>query len=74
MSNYQELKNKISSHSPENCFFAFSKEQFKEGLEKKGITECATIMSANMGMYGTKEGIEGFKNYYGNGCCISFKS
>ncbi len=63
MSKYSELKNKISEHSPEQCFFAFTKEQFEQGKKQKNIPPDAEVVSGPMGIFGTKEGIENFFKY-----------
>ena len=55
MKTYVEIKDK----QPElfECFFAFSDDQFKEGLKKAGI-EGQKIYNGGAGLYGTKEGIK----------------
>jgi hypothetical protein len=57
---YLEIKNR----HPEmiECFFAFSTEQFNEG--KKNIPEGKKILSATMGLYGTREGITKLLAFY----------
>lgn len=59
--NYQELKNQ----QPEmwECFFAFSNEQFREGVERMGL-QGKQIYSGIGGLYGSKEGIDKFIGFY----------
>lgn len=58
---YTELKQK----QPElhECFFAFSKQQFDEGIKKTGI-EGKKIFRGIGGLYGTEEGIKKLYSYY----------
>lgn len=60
MTRYQQLKDTIANHSPENVFFAFSEQQYKEGMQKKNIPPDAKILAAPMNMYGTQDGIDNF--------------
>lgn len=55
MSNYSKLKDQ----NPElvDCFFAFSKSQFSEGIEKHNLKD-KKILKSDGGLFGTKEGIE----------------
>ena len=55
MGRYQELNN----FQPDlnNCFFAFSKEQFDEGLAKCNLSITEKIVRAPGGLFGTREGI-----------------
>ena len=46
-----------------DCFFAFSKKQYAEGVLKHNL-EGKVIYSANGGLYGTKEGIQSMFDYY----------
>ena len=48
-----------------NCFFAFSNKQIHEGLDRFGLT-INQIVSADMGLYGTIEGIKEFFKFYDN--------
>lgn len=52
---YQEL----SDMQPPlwECFFAFSEEQFSQGLEKTGLNR-SNIVTADLGLYGSKRGIQ----------------
>jgi hypothetical protein len=61
METYSEIKSK----HPEliECFFAFSNEQFKEGIQKAGIAD-KKIYNGGAGLYGTKEGIQKFMSFY----------
>ena len=61
--NYQEIKNK----QPElhECFFAFSNDQYKEGIEKNNLKD-KKIYSGGAGLYGTHEGITQLFDYYKN--------
>lgn len=56
---YLELKSK--EPVLEECFFAFSKEQFEEGKKPLGEEK---IYSGGAGLYGTKEGLIKLRNYY----------
>jgi hypothetical protein len=47
------------------CFFAYSEQQFKEGVAKAGI-EGKKIFQGIAGLYGTKEGIKELMDYYTN--------
>lgn len=49
----------------EECFFAFSNSQFAEGIKKMGL-ENKKILDGGMGLYGTKEGIKKFMDFYDN--------
>ena len=61
--NYQEIKNE--QPILRNCFFAFSTEQFNEGIEKYNLTG-QKIYRGFGGLYGTKEGIEELMSFYDN--------
>lgn len=39
------------------CFFAFSEEQFSQGLEETGLNR-SNIVTTNFGLYGSKRGIQ----------------
>lgn len=47
----------------EGCFFAFSNEQFAEGIKEKGL-EGQKLYDGGMGLYGTKEGIRKVMDFY----------
>jgi hypothetical protein len=55
MSNYFKLK----EQHPElvDCFFAFSKSQFHEAIEKHNLQD-KKILKADGGLFGTQEGIQ----------------
>lgn len=53
----------LHPHHPE-VFFAFSKKQWDEGVIKLREHSDAKIYSAGMGMYGTKEGLDYYLNFY----------
>jgi hypothetical protein len=59
--NYQQIKNE--QPILRNCFFAFSKEQFNEGIAKHNL-EGQKIYQAKGGLYGTHEGISELMNFY----------
>jgi hypothetical protein len=59
--NYQQIKNQQAPLK--DCFFAFSKEQYNEGIAKHNL-EGKKIFSAFGGLYGTKEGIDELMNFY----------
>jgi len=60
---YEEIKNQ----QPElvDCFFAFSDEQFAEGIKEKNL-EGKKIFRAGHGLFGTDEGIKNLMAFYGN--------
>ena len=55
MATYQEIKNR--QHKLHECFFAFSKSQFEEGVQKAGI-EGKKIFKSAGGLFGTQEWIQ----------------
>jgi len=59
--NYLETKDEHPTM--EDCFFAFSNEQFAEGLERFNLKK-EDIRSGGMGLYGTVEGIKKFMSFY----------
>ena len=59
--NYQEIKNQ--QPVLRECFFAFSTQQFQEGITKHNL-EDKKIYRGYGGLYGTKEGIEELMNFY----------
>lgn len=61
--NYQQIKNE--QPILKECFFAFSKEQFNEGVTKHNL-EGKKIYSSQGGLYGTQEGINELMNFYTN--------
>lgn len=63
MKTYREIKDQHPVM--EECFFAFSNIQFEEGKKKAGI-EDKKIYNGGMGLYGTKEGIKKFLDFYDN--------
>ena len=58
---YVELKNQHPVL--EDCFFAFSKSQYAEGIKKFNL-EGKKIYSGVGGLYGTKEGIQKLMDFY----------
>lgn len=48
------------------CFFAFSKEQFEQGIKsiKLDVENGEKVISAGLGLYGTKEGLDSFYKEY----------
>lgn len=56
----------ILSKKPEldKCFFAFNKKQFEEGKIKSGIEKSEDIFHWRAGLYGTKEGITKYLEFY----------
>lgn len=61
MSRYKEIKNEHPVLK--DCFWAFSKEQFKEGVKKYNL-EGKTLCNGGGGLIGTKEGILEMFNFY----------
>jgi hypothetical protein len=61
MGTYQELKDK----QPElvECFFAFDKKQYNEGVAKHNLFD-KKLYSTGMGLVGTYEGIKAFEKFY----------
>jgi hypothetical protein len=60
---YLELRDKHAEMK--DCFFAFSDDQLDKGIEEYHL-EGKQICRAGNGLYGTKEGIEDFCNFYAN--------
>ncbi|MEA5459109.1 hypothetical protein VB796_08680 [Arcicella sp. LKC2W] len=60
---YKELKNQ----HPElkECFYAFSNQQFAEGVKEKNL-EGKKILKAMYGLFGTKEGLDEMQAHYEN--------
>lgn len=61
MSKYVELSNEQPVLN--ECFFAFSKEQFEEGIKKHGL-EGKKLSNAGGGLIGTKDGINEMIKFY----------
>lgn len=63
MKNYCDVKNQ----QPElfECFFAFSNDQFNEGIKTNKL-EGKKILRAAGGLFGTREGIQKLYNDYDN--------
>lgn len=61
--NYQEIKNQ--QPVLRDCFFAFSTEQFNEGVKKHNL-EGQKIYRGHGGLYGTSEGINELMSFYDN--------
>lgn len=62
---YTELKNQHPKR--EQCFWAFSKIQFDEGIQEHNLHEQLNekkIVCGGAGLYGTKEGIDSFRQFY----------
>lgn len=59
--NYQEIKNQQPILN--ECFFAFGKKQFDEGITKHNL-EGKKIYSGIGGLYGTEKGIKDLLNFY----------
>ncbi len=59
--NYQQIKNE--QPILRECFFAFSTEQFNEGMAKHNL-EGQKIYRGVGGLYGTKEGINELMAFY----------
>lgn len=63
MANYKEIKDLQPTLT--ECFFAFSNEQFNEGIKKAGI-EGQKIYSGHGGLFGTNDGIQSLYSFYEN--------
>ena len=63
MKSYSQLKDQHPVM--EECFFAFSNSQFHEGVKRMGL-ENKKILDGGMGLFGTKEGIKKFMDFYDN--------
>jgi hypothetical protein len=61
--NYQQIKNQ--QPVLRDCFFAFSTEQFNEGVKKHNL-EGQKIYRGHGGLYGTSEGINELMSFYDN--------
>ena len=61
--NYQQIKNE--QPILRDCFFAFSDDQFNEGIKKHNL-EGKKIYRGYGGLYGTKEGIDELMAFYDN--------
>lgn len=63
---YKGLRDEASSHNFEGIFYAFSNEQFNEGLKRiEGLREGdEKIISCGGGLYGLKKYIDKMFNYY----------
>ena len=61
MKTYEQIKNQHPVMI--GCFFAFSNTQFAEGVKEKGL-EGQKLYDGGAGLYGTKEGIQQFLNFY----------
>ncbi len=65
---YREIKHEQPDENLYGIFFAFDKEQFEKGykaLIRKGyIKEGDKVCGAGVGLYGTREEIERFNNFY----------
>lgn len=59
--NYYEIKNRQPKLN--NCFYAFSVEQFEEGLNKFNLTKKQVVKGPH-GLFGTKEGINELFSFY----------
>lgn len=59
---YHKLKYDFNAEM-HDCFFAFSDQQFNEGVEKFNL-HGKKLYHAGMGLYGTKEGIDDFFEQY----------
>ena len=60
---YQEAKSQEAVMN--NCFFAFSDAQLKEGLSRFNLT-LQDVVSGGSGLVGTREGIKEFYGFYEN--------
>ena len=59
---YQEFLNEDAPCV--NCFFAFSNDQFVSGKKEAGLSDDDKILSGGHGLYGTREGIKAFYDFY----------
>jgi hypothetical protein len=59
--NYQDIKNQ--QPILRDCFFAFSTQQFEEGITKHNL-EGQKIYRGMSGLYGTESGIKELLNFY----------
>jgi len=59
--NYQDIKNQ--QPILRDCFFAFSTQQFEEGIAKHNL-EGQKIYRGMSGLYGTESGIKELLNFY----------
>lgn len=64
---YKELQEEKSKRDCYrcDCFFAFSNQQFEEGLKKiRPLKEGEKLVSVGAGMYGTRDGVDKFFAFY----------
>ena len=60
--NYQELK--CRQPEAKDCFFAFSKSQYHEGIKKHNLEGQKITMVDGWNLYGTGEGVKAFLKFY----------
>lgn len=71
---YRELQEEKSKHDcyRYDCFFAFSNQQFAEGLKKiRPLKEGEKLVSVGAGMYGTRDGVDKFFAAYVKSTSVS---
>lgn len=61
MCRYTELKKEEPVLN--NCFWAFNKSQFEEGLQKFNL-DITNVIQSWGGLYGTKEGLDSMFKFY----------
>lgn len=66
MSRYTELKD--MSAPCVDCFFAFSQSQFEEGVKdiREKNKDAKIVRVSSLNLFGTKEGVDNFLNFYKN--------
>lgn len=62
---YHELKEQHPDCKECDCFFAFSKQQFAEGIKNiRPLKEGEKLHKMDGGLFGTKDGMDKFFTYY----------
>lgn len=65
IAHYKELKDMNPDCKECDCFFAFCKSQFREGLKSiRPLKDGEKLISAGGGLYGTKDGPDKFFAFY----------
>lgn len=62
---YRELKETHPDCKQCDCFFAFNKEQFSEGIKSiRQLKEGEKLINAGSGLFGTRDGLDKFFAFY----------